>query len=115
MFFLRSLLVVVSLLWSGWIEAIFGADDENAVTVQSTRKLIAENLKPGDRKEKIIEFFEKHSWVYTYDKYNQRYQTGPPNEDENSKPYDPVIFVLIYVDESGKFARAEVSKVYTFP
>ena len=113
--FLRILLIVVFLSWTSWIEAIFGADDENVLTVQSTRKLIAENLRAGDGEEKIIQFFETHRWTYSYDKYTHRYQTGPPDEEENSKPSDPVIAVWIYVDLSGSFQRAKVRKVYTFP
>lgn len=76
--------------------------------------LINEHLSPGDSSEKIEEFLKEQEWPFTYDRFAKRYQSHNPKILEERNLFTTKsISILLYVDESKAFLRAEVDEVYT--
>lgn len=74
--------------------------------------LIFESLSPGSSDNEIRTFFDRHNWIYTYDRHSQRYQARDPAEDDGPTT-DQGHQIYVYVDDEKQFVRAEVIVVFT--
>jgi len=73
--------------------------------------LISEHLKPGSTNQEIIAFFEMQKWLYSFDRFSNRYQARDPKEDRLPE-FLGGHQIYIYVDDEKNFIRAEVDKVF---
>ena len=85
----------------------------DVMDVKELEMFINEHLSPGDSSEKIESFLKEQGWPYAYRRFLKRYQTGYPEGDEENLFTIKAVSILIYVDESKAFLRAEIEEVYT--
>lgn len=68
-------------------------------------------LHVGDSRGKVESILKIHGIDFSYDEYQQRYQSGIRGEN---CAFDKSVIVLIYINESGLVSKIEVSNSYTF-
>lgn len=102
------------LLITAWASLFLsGCSKTDVMDVNELEMFINEHLSPGDSSEKIEAFLLEQEWPFSYDRFAKRYQTRYPEGDEENLFTIKAVSILIYVDESKAFLRAEVEEVYT--
>lgn len=75
---------------------------------------ISKDLKIGDSREKVESVLKSHGIAVRYDEYQQRYYSGIGGEDCAFNPFNKVVDVGVYIDNSGLVSKIETSYSYTF-
>jgi len=75
-----------------------------------TQSALAAQLHTGDPPEQITRFFSAQKLEYTYDSIERRYRAQVYQSADNAHN----VVIEIWVDESGRFLRGEVSDEQTF-
>lgn len=75
------------------------------------RDKLTKELHVGDSREKVALVLKSHGMDFSYDEYQQRYQSGIRGEN---CAFDKSVIVLIYMDKSERVSKIEVSNSYTF-
>ena len=102
------------LLITAWASLFLSACSKlDVMDVKELELFINENLSPGDSSEEIEAFLLEQEWPFSYDRFTKRYQTGYPEGAVENLFTIKAVSILIYVDESKAFLRAEVEEVYT--
>ena len=103
------------LLITAWAGLFLSACSKTDVMdVKELEMLINEHLSPGDSSEKIEAFLKEQEWPFAYNRFRKRYSTRNPKIDAERNLFTiKAVSILIYVDESKAFLRAEVEEVYT--
>ena len=89
--------------------------------VKSLSHKIESELTMGASKQQVENFLEQSSWLYTYDRFSNRFQSRPPDGAAECKDrnillwlfYDCGIQIYINLNESGKYSGYTVEQIYT--
>lgn len=79
---------------------------------EQTRRLIADELAVGAAPQAIEEFFLRHGIAYSYDRFAHRYQAIIRGVSPDPR-VDQAVSIFIYVDDQGRFVRAEAHDTFT--
>lgn len=88
-------------------------NQSGAMNTKELEALIYRNLAVGDSPEKIEAFLQEQQWPYDYDRFATRYSASYPEGSVHNLFTIKGVMILIYVDETKNFVRAEVEEVYT--
>ena len=80
--------------------------------VEKMRKAAELELSLNSNGEVIKSFLNKHQFVFSYDRFANRYQ-GVIRNIANPPGVDCAIATYIYVDKDGKYLRSEFIASYT--
>ena len=101
--------LIIILLFFAFIMIFISPGYRVKMDLKRIKKLISENLKPGDSSEKIEIFLKSQGISFTFDKLSQRYQCSYPNKRYGIALFSRTsIWILINVDKSSAFASADV-------
>lgn len=78
---------------------------------EKVRAELSKELHVGDSREKAELVLKSHGMDFSYDKFEQRYQSGIRGEN---CAFDKSVIVYIYINKSGLVSKIEVSNSYTF-
>ena len=98
-----------AVLLAGLVFVAFYTKDQ--ITVEEMRTIIDSELAVGASSQDIEAFFERSGISYSYDTYNERYQSII----RDVSPYsfvDKAISIRIHTDSNKNFARAVVYSSY---
>lgn len=110
---MRPIIIVLTALSFAFVNA--GCQPAANVSPMSIQQDIQASLKPGDSKDKIIEFFNRHNYPYSYNEFLNRFESSvPSSQARNIIGVKSVIIINIYVDNNGDFTRSEVQTVNTY-
>lgn len=92
-----------------------GACSEGARTsVKVVEAMINSELPVGSSSQQIEQFFQKHGLPFSYDRFSKRYNSIIRNVSPQPNT-DHAIVIYLYVDDEGKFTRAEIRDSFTAP
>jgi len=94
--FFKAVSLGVCLLCSGCNGDVMSKED--------IEKVISENLNSGSTNQEIITFFENQNWMYSFDRYSNRYQARNPEEDKLPE-FLGGNQIYIYVDEKKDLSK----------
>ncbi len=72
---------------------------------------LSKELQIGDTREKVELVLKRHGMDFSYDEYQQRYQSGIRGEN---CAFDKSVIVLVYINKLGRVSKIEVTNSYTF-
>ncbi|MCP4491093.1 MAG: hypothetical protein GY820_27825 [Gammaproteobacteria bacterium] len=102
-------LAFVCLLAVGCVQTLtdsFNVSD--GLSGEEYKNLVNDHLKPGDSKEKIVNFLESQKWNFSYDDFRKAFQISDPQDNGQVFRYA----IYIYVDDSKSFPHVEIDKFY---
>ena len=99
-----------SLLVGALVAAVTACGRDNGImTPSELRERVAADLHVGDPQQKIEAFYARYQMHPLLQRSLHRYQAPFPLP----KDFDHTLEVDIYVDDQGRFVRAEIADVFT--
>lgn len=89
-------------------------EDRNKTKAEEVSNLIASELEVGAGAQAIEAFFERHEIVFSYNRFDHRYQAIIRDVAEGPL-VDQAIVIHVYVDHQRRFVRFEVKDSFTGP
>lgn len=89
-------------------------EGRNKTKAEEVNNLITSELEVGAGAQAIETFFERHDMVFSYNRFDQRYQAIIRDVAKDQK-VDQAILIHVYVDDQRRFVRAEVKDSFTGP